>query len=57
MSVIIKKSRGSWLWTCQVRVDKKGVGKFEACGHSDLVSSETAAREAYVEHKRVTRGH
>lgn len=57
MSVIIAKSMGSWMWTCQTLVDKKGNGNYEKCGHAGMAETDRAASEAYEKHKKSTRGH
>lgn len=57
MSVIIAKSMGSWMWTCQTRVDRRGDGHYEKCGYAEMAETDRAALEAYEKHKKSTRGH
>jgi hypothetical protein len=45
MAVIIRKSMGSWLWTCQT------------CGHTGVASTPEAAKTDYERHKKTAVDH
>lgn len=45
MTVIIRKSMGSWLWTCQT------------CGHTDVAETDTQARIDYGKHNKTAADH
>jgi hypothetical protein len=45
MAVIIRKSMGSWLWTCQT------------CGHAGVASTPEAAKTDYERHKKTAVDH
>jgi len=45
MTVIIRKSMGAWLWSCQT------------CGHADVAETDTEARAAYERHKKTAVDH
>jgi hypothetical protein len=45
MAVIIRKSMGAWLWTCQT------------CGHTAIASNDVKARADYERHKKTAVDH